>query len=105
MRSFGCEFAWSKAVNMGDADTLCLGPENQRVRVVCISDTHNDDCTGSLPDGDVLIHSGDMTDDGTMEELQTAYSWISALPHRVKIIIAGMSPPPRHSGTQGDTAG
>ncbi|GAB1319688.1 Putative rhamnogalacturonate lyase C [Madurella fahalii] len=74
---------------MGDADTLRPRPGNRKVRVVCISDTHNDDCTGSLPDGDVLIHSGDMTDDGTMEELQAAYNWMSALPHKVKIVIAG----------------
>ncbi|KAI9163843.1 putative rhamnogalacturonate lyase C [Paramyrothecium foliicola] len=60
-----------------------------KVRIVCISDTHNDDCTGSLPDGDILIHAGDMTDDGTTEELDAAYKWIAALPHKVKIIIAG----------------
>ena len=60
-----------------------------RVRIVCISDTHNDDCSASLPDGDILIHAGDMTDDGTMEELQKAYDWISKLPHRIKVIVAG----------------
>jgi calcineurin-like phosphoesterase family protein len=60
-----------------------------RVRIVCISDTHNDDCTASLPDGDILIHAGDMTDDGTIEELTAAYKWISALPHKTKIIVAG----------------
>ncbi|KAK3385623.1 Metallo-dependent phosphatase-like protein [Podospora didyma] len=64
-------------------------PKDQKVRFVCISDTHNDDCTGSLPDGDVLLHSGDLTDFGTMEELQAAYNWISALPHKTKIVIAG----------------
>jgi len=64
------------------------------LRIVCISDTHNDDCTDSLPDSDILIHSGDMTDDGTMEELQAAYNWISALPHKLKLVIAGTSPQP-----------
>jgi predicted phosphodiesterase len=61
-----------------------------RVRIVCISDTHNDDCTGSLPEGDILIHAGDMTDDGTIEELHAAYDWISALPYKVKVVVAGM---------------
>lgn len=64
--------------------------QGSKIRIVCISDTHNDDCTESLPDGDILIHSGDMTNDGTMEELHAAYDWIAALPHRVKIVIAGM---------------
>jgi 3',5'-cyclic AMP phosphodiesterase CpdA len=63
------------------------------VRIVCISDTHNDDCTDHLPDGDILIHAGDMTDDGTADELQAAYDWISALPHKVKIIVAGQLNP------------
>lgn len=66
------------------------GEPYDKVRIVCISDTHNDDCTASLPDGDILIHAGDMTDDGTIEELTAAYKWISALPHKTKIIIAGM---------------
>jgi len=60
-----------------------------KLRIVCISDTHNDDCTAGLPDGDILIHSGDMTDDGTMPELQAAYDWITALPHKLKLVIAG----------------
>ncbi|KAG9254533.1 Metallo-dependent phosphatase-like protein [Emericellopsis atlantica] len=62
---------------------------NDKVRIVCISDTHNDDCTQSLPDGDLLVHAGDMTDDGTMEELRVAYEWIAALPHKIKLVIAG----------------
>jgi ABC-type uncharacterized transport system ATPase subunit len=77
---------------MGALNPPHSASEDRKVRIVCISDTHNDDCTGSLPDGDVLIHSGDMTDFGTMEELQAAYDWISALPHKVKIIVAGMMP-------------
>ena len=59
------------------------------IRIVCISDTHNDDCSADLPDGDILIHAGDMTDDGTMEELEKAYRWISKLPHKFKVIVAG----------------
>ena len=59
------------------------------IRIVCISDTHNDDCSAKLPNGDILIHAGDMTDGGTMEELQKAYNWISKLPHKLKIVVAG----------------
>ena len=57
------------------------------VSIVCISDTHNSQPT--LPDGDVLIHAGDLTQSGTFEELQRAISWISAQPHPFKVVIAG----------------
>ncbi|KEY63905.1 hypothetical protein S7711_10215 [Stachybotrys chartarum IBT 7711] len=64
-------------------------PQSDRLRIVCVSDTHNDNCTKSIPDADIVIHSGDMTDYGTIEELRDAYRWIAALPHKVKIVIAG----------------
>jgi hypothetical protein len=60
-----------------------------KLRIVCISDTHNDDPSVNLPDGDILLHAGDMTDDGTLEELETTLNWIRKLPHKKKIIIAG----------------
>lgn len=57
------------------------------VSVVCISDTHN--CQPTLPNGDVLIHAGDLTQSGTLEELHTTLTWLSSQPHPVKIVIAG----------------
>ncbi|RVD87085.1 uncharacterized protein DFL_005332 [Arthrobotrys flagrans] len=59
------------------------------IKIVCVSDTHNDDCASKIPDGDIFIHAGDMTDFGTLEELQKAYNWIISLPHRTKIVVAG----------------
>jgi predicted phosphodiesterase len=59
------------------------------LQIVCISDTHNDDCRDSVPHGDIFIHAGDMTDNGTFEEFQKAYDWIASLPHKVKIVVAG----------------
>ncbi|KAK6522971.1 hypothetical protein TWF281_002398 [Arthrobotrys megalospora] len=59
------------------------------VKIVCVSDTHNDDCASKIPDGDIFIHAGDMTDFGTLEELQRAYNWIASLPHKTKIVVAG----------------
>jgi predicted phosphohydrolase len=58
------------------------------VRVVCLSDTH---ChtLDHVPQGDVLIHAGDLTNAGTVEELQTQLDWLQSLPHQEKIIIAG----------------
>ncbi|KAF2724553.1 Metallo-dependent phosphatase [Polychaeton citri CBS 116435] len=57
------------------------------VRIVCISDTHTLQC--SVPDGDVLIHAGDLTNKGTPAELQAQIDWLDSLPHKYKIAIAG----------------
>ncbi|KAM3528248.1 hypothetical protein NHJ13051_002511 [Beauveria bassiana] len=59
----------------------------RRTRIVCISDTHN--CTIKLPPGDVLIHAGDLTNQGSYSELSKAIQWLERLPHEAKIIIAG----------------
>jgi len=61
------------------------------LRFVCISDTHNDlpDRSG-IPDGDILLHAGDLTDFGDIDkELRPAVDWLCSLPHRLKIVIAG----------------
>lgn len=57
------------------------------VTIVCISDTHNSQ--SALPDGDVLIHAGDLTQSGTLVELQATLDWLKAQPHAHKIVIAG----------------
>jgi predicted phosphodiesterase len=57
------------------------------VSVVCISDTHNSQ--PALPDGDVLIHAGDLTQSGSLRELQATVDWLRAHPHPVKIVVAG----------------
>ena len=62
---------------------------NPEIRLVCISDTHNDDCRNHVPDGDIFIHAGDLTNLGTSEELQAAVDWILSLPHKVKVVVAG----------------
>ena len=59
--------------------------------IVCTSDTHNDDPRPNVPAGNIFIHAGDMTNSGTFAELERAFDWISALPHKVKVIVAGMT--------------
>ncbi|KAK8859194.1 Metallo-dependent phosphatase-like protein [Apiospora arundinis] len=59
----------------------------RRTRIVCISDTHN--CTVKVPAGDVLIHSGDLTNTGSLKELQKQIEWLARQPHEVKIIVVG----------------
>lgn len=58
-----------------------------KVKVVCISDTH---CLNpEVPDGDLLLHTGDMTNKGTFDEIQALLDWLNTLPHKHKVVIAG----------------
>ena len=58
-------------------------------KIVCISDTHNCNEQISIPDGDILIHSGDATVKGTGQEVAEYFHWFSKLPHDHKVFIAG----------------
>jgi predicted phosphodiesterase len=62
-------------------------PTASPIRVVCISDTHN--TQPQLPDGDILIHAGDLTQSGTQAELEAQIEWLDRQPHRFKLAIAG----------------
>lgn len=59
----------------------------EAVRVVCISDTHG--ATPPVPMGDVLIHAGDFTRTGRLEEVMDFVSWLNLLPHEHKVVVAG----------------
>lgn len=59
------------------------------LRIVVISDTHGLHDQLSVPDGDVLVHAGDLTARGRPEELEAFNDWLGALPHRHKLVIAG----------------
>ncbi|KAF2101403.1 Metallo-dependent phosphatase [Rhizodiscina lignyota] len=59
----------------------------KRTRIVCISDTHNQ--TPKLPKGDVLIHAGDLTNQGSFSELEKAVRWLEGTDFEKKIVIAG----------------
>lgn len=58
------------------------------IRIVCISDTH---CNAgmTIPAGDLLIHAGDLTNAGTIAEIQEQINWLDSLPHKEKIVICG----------------
>lgn len=59
----------------------------RKTRIVCISDTHNN--TPKLPAGDVLIHAGDLTNQGSYDELERTVAWLEKAPFEVKIVVAG----------------
>lgn len=62
-------------------------PEQPHIRVVCISDSH---CKKvHVPDGDLLIHAGDLADDGTVEEIQDQIDWLKTFPHGHKVVVCG----------------
>lgn len=58
------------------------------MKIVCVSDTHlRHDF--KVPDGDLLIHAGDLTMKGDRTETERALLWLASLPHRHKVFIAG----------------
>ncbi|KAL1902751.1 hypothetical protein Sste5346_000661, partial [Sporothrix stenoceras] len=59
----------------------------RRTRIVCISDTHNS--TVKLPKGDVLVHAGDLTNQGSHKELVRAVAWLEKAEFECKIVVAG----------------
>jgi Icc-related predicted phosphoesterase len=60
------------------------------MRIVAISDTHNmHGAIEEIPDGDVLIHAGDISVKGTSQAIYAFNRWLGELPHKHKIVIAG----------------
>lgn len=57
------------------------------VTIVCVSDTHN--TRPVLPPGDLLIHAGDLTENGSFDEVQAGIRWLSSQPHRYKVFVPG----------------
>ena len=58
-------------------------------RIVCISDTHDRLAEMTVPDGDVLVHAGDFSGRGKVEQVRRFAEEIHALPHEHKVVIAG----------------
>lgn len=61
------------------------------MKIICISDTHNLHASMShpVPEGDVLVHAGDMSNKGDLEDILSFADWSKNLPHKHKVIIAG----------------
>ncbi|KAG8630108.1 hypothetical protein KVT40_001727 [Elsinoe batatas] len=84
------------------ANTITRSPPTLRkTRIVCVSDTHGaspKDGAFKLPRGDVLIHAGDLTNQGGHAEMKKTIDWIASSDYEVKIVVAGnhdltLSPP------------
>lgn len=79
----GCQSPWT-----------LLAKGRKAMRIVCISDTHGGGCALSssviqVPHGDVLVHAGDLTGRGRLDQVQREMQWLASLPHRHKIFVAG----------------
>lgn len=58
------------------------------VRIVHISDTHSRDYD-SIPAGDILVHSGDFTNQGHPDEVAQFNAYLKRVPHKHKVVICG----------------
>jgi Icc-related predicted phosphoesterase len=59
------------------------------MRIVCVSDTHGRHRFTEVPDGDILVHGGDLTLRGSLEDVEEFDRWLGTLPHRHKVVICG----------------
>lgn len=57
-------------------------------KIICISDTHTFE-NFVVPDGDILIHSGDISFRGTFAEMNRGMRWLGKFPHKYKIFVCG----------------
>lgn len=78
----------------GKALLLHGAPEVQppgTVRFVCISDTHGRHRRiEHMPPGDVLLHAGDITNTGELQQLEDFSAWLGSLKqYKHKVVIAG----------------
>lgn len=58
-------------------------------RIVALSDTHGSHFGIKVPDGDILIHCGDLCSHGSFRDAQDFMNWFNTHPHKHKIFIAG----------------
>jgi calcineurin-like phosphoesterase family protein len=59
------------------------------LKIVALSDTHTMGHRITVPDGDVLVHAGDLTFRGTEDEIRGELGWLESLPHKHKLFVAG----------------
>ena len=59
------------------------------MKIVAIADTHEMHRELAVPNGDILIHAGDITYTGSLGALLDFNDWLGDLPHAYKIVIAG----------------
>ena len=64
-----------------------LRAEGSAMRLVILSDTHGQ--RPEIPDGDVLIHCGDISTHGSRDDIQAGLEWLDKQGHSVKFYVPG----------------
>ncbi len=59
------------------------------MRIVCLSDTHGLHEQVEVPEGDILLHAGDLSKRGKAHEISAFNEWLGTLRHPYKVVIAG----------------
>jgi 3',5'-cyclic AMP phosphodiesterase CpdA len=59
------------------------------VRFLILSDTHGAELPLALPSCDVLLHCGDLTEDGTPESISAANPALGTAEAGLKLVVAG----------------
>lgn len=60
-----------------------------QIKIVAVADTHGHHNSLRVPDGDILIHAGDISAFGEEADLKDFNTFLGGLPHRSKLVIAG----------------
>jgi Icc-related predicted phosphoesterase len=59
------------------------------MKLVIFSDTHNQHAKVRLPQGDVLVFAGDMSEMGSLYECEAFINYFNSQPHKHKVMVAG----------------
>ena len=66
-----------------DAEVVAQNGSSTWTRFVCVSDTHCN--TFNVPNGDILLHAGDLTHTGRFKQMKPTIEWLKSLPHAHKM--------------------
>jgi predicted phosphohydrolase len=59
------------------------------MKIIFVSDTHGKHHQIELPEGDMIIHSGDISSRGRVNEVEEFLAWFTSLDYKYKVFIAG----------------
>lgn len=62
---------------------------SRQVRFLILSDTHSAELPDKIPPCDVVLHCGDLTEDGTPESISKAITSMGSIEAELKLVIAG----------------
>jgi hypothetical protein len=73
----------ARVYDIYDAEDPPSHPGDGWTRFICISDTHSS--RFPVPDGDVLLHSGDLSAGGGLHAFRKTIVWLKELKHPAKV--------------------